>query len=326
MDNVSTITSRVEDYNINENDKRAFLKVWNEYINANITERNKAETCRRIIRICKYLQDLSSASLSEWTELDASAFVVWLNSSEQTARNYLRLIKRALEAEGLSTNVLDVKDIKEANEVSKYYPDFETFNALLLSTFYGDEDMLNCSTYINKYATPRAIAYLAWLGLSLVEIDCLRKEDFNEASRCFLFENKVFSYAMYPEMVKFFRAYSSATGFYDTNGVKRKYCDSGLFIRVTRSKGAHYSRFLLGKAIKNTKLSYEQIHYSGMFERLYKYEQQLGRDFNRSDIADIQFIMRTNKDPKEFKRVFPRWMRKYNKYKELRETNSFDLW
>lgn len=328
MDNVSVITSRVEDYNINENDKQALLKIWNEYVNSDITEESKAYFCRRIIKVCKYLQDLSAVPLKEWTKLDTSAFIAWLGVSELTVRLYLRIIKKALEIEELPTDILDVEDIKEASEVAKYYPNFETFNALLLSTFYKDEEIVDYSTHINVYATPRVIAYLVWLGLSLTEIDRLKRDAFNEESRCFIFEHRVFSYAMYPEMVKFFKAYSSAAGFYNTRGIRRKYYDSELFIKVTQSKGTINSRVLLRKVIKNTNLSYEQIHYSGMFERLYEYERRhcYGGKFTKNDISDIQFIMRTHKPRRAFAVRFEQWLRKYNKYKELRETNSFDLW
>lgn len=327
MSDLSTIGSRVEDYNINENDKQALMQVWNEYAESDKSENNKTFLCRRVIIICKYLQNVSAAPLSKWTKNDTAMFISWLDVSELTTKGYLRIIKKVLETEGLPTTILDVDEITEANEVKKYYPNFETFNAILLSTFYRDREIEDYSTHMDKYATPRAVAYLAWLGLSLAEIDRIRNEDFNEEARCFIFENRVYSYAAYPDMAKFFKAYSSATGFYSIRGDRRKYYDSGLFIKITQSKGKLRSNALLSKFVKDTNLSYEQIHYSGMFERLYEYERLhcAGGKFTKDDIDDIQFIMRTNKPRRDFSVRFGQWLRKYNKYKELRETNAFDL-
>lgn len=322
MDNVSTITSRIEDYNINEDDKQAFLEVWNKNINSDSTDDYKIRICRRQNRVCEYLQDLSLKPLREWTKDDVSAFVAWLNTSEAVTRGYLHQIRQALVVEGLSTDVLEIEDTKEANEVAGYFADFETFEAMLLKWVYED-----VSETINSRATTRAVAYLVWLGLSVVEITRLKKSDYKESARCFMFEDRVFSFAAYPSMVDFFKKYNEAkkcTSKISGVLVSRTYADTPYFIKMIGKKTNPSHNVLMRRMNNELNLTFEQIHYSGIYSRLYKYEQQIGRNFNKNDVSDIQFIMRTNKDPKEFRRVFHRWMRKYNKYKELRNTNSFN--
>ena len=323
MEEMFYVRKHIEDYNINEEDREALKKAW-DIIKASIkAEATERSSYTRFTKICLYLQN--EKPFREWGDEDVCRFFEWLNVSESSATRYRKILITTFEMLGIDCKILDIAESTIANEVNGYFPDFNTLDATLLKGIKEERPNDDPITGMNKYSTGKAVVYMSWLGLTFGEIAQIKPSDYHEKERCFMFEGQAFSFAKYPTMIAFFKEYSKADGIY----VERSggdmwfpYVKGTVFLKSTRA----FKTFNVKNAMRGISdelgITYDRVHWSGCFDRVYEFEQQCpNKRLTKDNAEDIKFIIRSKRiiDKSGYHFDYEPFMRKYAKYKELRE-------
>ena len=317
-----------EKYNIEIDDKNTLEDVWNEMRTSWNTDKSIRTAYSRYTKLCKYLQDVEHKPLKKWTEEDIECFFKSLNVTEAEMRCYGNILKKAFEGENINWNVHKIRRDVMQNKESDCFPDFNTFDATLLSKLKQARPYDDPVTGMNKYSSAKAVVYLVWLGLTPIEISRLKKSDYHEDRRHFEFEGRIYSFAMYPTMVAFFYTYTRTEGYYaerSSGEMFFHYAESNTFVKSQKTSKEFSAKSIMRTIREEFGITYEQIHWSGCFDRIYDFEQRCpDKKLTKDNIEDIKFMTRsqvvTEGKGRHFK--YNEFMRRYTKYRELRESSS----
>lgn len=316
---------KFDSFDICDEDKKVMKNVWRELSKQVTTENSIKITYNRCLKFCRYLQNSQRKPLKQWKEKEIELFLRDPVISESEINRYSNILTMALNLQGIEYDVKKIEREAIEEKIENYFPDFNTFDATLLSKIKQVRPYDDPVTGMNKYSSAKAIVYLIWLGLAPVEISQLKKSDYHEKERYFEFEGKTYSFASYPTMVAFFKAYSEASGYYtersSTGNMFFHYVDSNMFIRSQKASKQVNARFMMRTIREEFGITYEQVHWSGCFERIYDFEQRCpNKELTKDNIDDIKFIIGSEAitDKKGYHFKYGIFMRRYNKYKKIR--------
>lgn len=325
MEEMFYVRKHIEDYNINEEDREALKKAWDIIRVNSKTGASQKSAYTKFTKTCRYLELNKGKPFKEWDEPTVKDFFEWLNVSEGNVISYKKILVTTFKMLGIDYKILDVAESTIANEVNGYFPDFNTLDATLLKGIKEERPNDDPITGMNKYSTGKAVVYMSWLGLTFGEIAQIKPSDYHEKERCFVFEGQAFSFAKYPTMIAFFKEYSKADGIYaERSGVDMRlpYVKGTTFLKSTRA----FKTFNVKNAMRGISdelgITYDRVHWSGCFDRVYEFEQQCpNRKLTKDNAEDIKFIIRSKRitDKSGYHFGYEPFMRKYAKYKELRE-------
>lgn len=309
----------VESYNISPRDMGAIERYAEHCCESSDNVTSISTNIIRCKKLCEYLENNSIAELKDWTRKDIIDFIQSLEFSYGVTKAYLSFIKDIYKNLRLHTaDDITIGDIN-LSKISKLflsYAEFQETTEEIIKAEFSFTPEHNMTTF----SSIQASAYLMWIGIKSQDVYLVKQSDYLKEERAIRFNNRIYSFSMYPKMAAFFEQYINSKFICYFRGGQtytKSYVESDSFIKSTRRISKAGTKQNPNKYLTQYyEIDGRTIRYSGCLDRIYQFEQANG-SLTKDNIKDVKYILEANQeDDKKFH--WEEFMYEYEEYKKLR--------